>query len=114
MEMKAQRKAQVTYFYAGLDGDMDSHRDIRLDKGIPILLLQGKAGKFFPWVIMTCLGEEKSEKVKDLFVVKHSRPVLWKKYVLNPCSENKLFVLLYFWLGSQEMQFSLVNSFSLR
>lgn len=61
MEMKTQRKAQVTYFYAGLDDDMDSHRDIRLDKGIPILLLQEKAGKFFPWVIMTCLGEEKSE-----------------------------------------------------
>ena len=59
MEMKAQRKAQVTYFSARLDEYMDSHRDGRLGKGITILLLQRKAGKFFLWVTMTCLGEEK-------------------------------------------------------
>lgn len=76
MEMKAQRKAQVTCFYAGLDDYRDSHRDRRLGKGIKIPLLQGKAGKLFPWVIMTCLGEEKSEKAKDFFLVKHSCPAL--------------------------------------
>lgn len=76
---------------------MNSQGDLRLDKRIIIYCFRERL-EIPSLGYGTCLGEEESEKAKELLLVKHSCHVLWEKYVLNLRSKNRLFVL-----GRQEL-----------